>query len=139
MKNYSKIIPIDLYARGVIICIGTKDFCVRQLRRKKVSEEYIKEVAEYDMGEVPATAVTFRIGGDVLIYMESPQPMDTLIHELSHAAFRILEIVGIDPIQSEEAYAYLLGYLYFKAADWFNGVWNSFCCESAPKQSHQFS
>lgn len=119
-KNYSKVIPIDLYKRGLLIFIGDKNECVKLLKRDKISEESVKQVKEFDM--TGTTAVTFCIDGDVLIYMENKKPIEVLVHELSHVAFMVLRIVGIDPTQSEEAYAYLLGYLYEKAALWFNDV-----------------
>jgi hypothetical protein len=36
------------------------------------------------------------------------------IHELSHVTFSILEHVGINAIESEEAFCYLIQYLYEK-------------------------
>ena len=47
MKNYSKVIPIDLYKRGLLIFIGDKNACVKLLKRDKISEESIKQVEEF--------------------------------------------------------------------------------------------
>ena len=120
MKSYSKIIPIEIYRRGVLVFIGDKEECARNLQKHKIKEDCVNAVRDYDMDGT--LAYTMEIGSDVLVYMKKKQPMDIIVHELSHAVFKILKIVGIDPTECEEAYAYLIDYLYKKVSEWISDV-----------------
>lgn len=108
-----QIINIDIYKRGVAIlqdgCVG--DIC------KWLEEHNATEIAQsvreedWDM----TNAVTFSDGLDVYIISPKQIVAKTLAHELTHATFKVLKIVGINPVQEEEAFAYLYEYLYDKA------------------------
>lgn len=108
-----QIIPIDLYKRGVVIlqdsCIG--DIC--KWLDKHNATDITQSVREEDWDT--ANAVTYSDGLDVYIISPKQIATKTLAHELTHATFKILKIVGINPVQEEEAYAYLYEYLYDKA------------------------
>lgn len=108
-----QIINIDIYKRRVVIlqdsCIG--DIC------KWLEEHNSTDIAQAVREEnwVTGNTVTYSDGLDVYIISPKQIAAKTLAHELTHATFKILKIVGINPVQEEEAYAYLYEYLYDKA------------------------
>lgn len=120
-KNYSKIIPIDLYRRGVFIFIGEKDDFFKDKNAKRFLTDEVRQTLD-DIDFSKTAAVTLRTGTDAIIYAPSKPYEDEFVHELSHATFYILKLVDIDPTICEEAYAYLLEYLYYKAMLWFNAL-----------------
>ena len=106
------IIPVDLYRRGVAILQGSEDELEKWFCKHNVKNLY-SYVTETDW-EI-SKAITFDDGSDIFICSVEPMKLTTLCHELSHATLKILKIVGIDPIEAEEAYAYLFEYLLDKA------------------------
>lgn len=111
-----QIINVDIYGRSVVIL---QDGCRGEISRWLEGHgafEIIKTLREEDWGVT--NAVTLSDGLDV--YIISPNLIEdrTIVHELTHATFKILKIVGINPMNEEEAFAYLYEYLY-------NQVFNS--------------
>lgn len=108
-----QIINIDIYKRSVVIlqdgCIG--DIC------KWLEEHNATNIAQSVREEdwETANAVTYSDGLDVCIISPKQIVAQTLAHELTHATFKILKIVGINPVQAEEAFAYLYEYLFDKS------------------------
>ena len=111
MKKH--IIDIDIYKRSVVILqdgsIG--DIC------KRLEEHNATNIAQSVREEdwETANAVTYSDGLDVCIISPKQIEGKTLVHELTHATFKILKIVGINPVQEEEAFAYLYEYLFNKS------------------------
>lgn len=108
-----QIINIDIYKRSIVIlqdgCVG--DIC------KWLEEHNATDIAQSVREEDWDTtnAVTFSDGLDVYIIFPKQIAAKTLAHDLTHATFKVLKIVGINPVQEEEAFAYLYEYLYDKA------------------------
>lgn len=119
MKSYSKIIPIDLYKRGVMIFFGSKEDLYKKAGAI-ITPDIRQSLEECDFNHTQA--VTIRTETDAIIY--APQrPYDEIIaHEICHATFQILRIVDIDPTECEEAYTYLFEYLYYKIFLWLNAL-----------------
>lgn len=107
-----QIINIDIYKRSIVIlqdgCVG--DIC--KWLEEHNSTDVAQSVREEDWDT--ANAVTFSDGLDVYIISPKQIADKTLVHELTHATFKVLKIVGINPVQEEEAFAYLYEYLYDK-------------------------
>ena len=103
-----QIIPVDLYKRGVVILQGAEEEL-----KKWFCEHDAKHLcsAMTDTDWYNTKAITFDDDSDIYVCSIKPMELTTLCHELSHATLRILKIVGIDPVEAEEAYAYLFEYL----------------------------
>lgn len=108
-----QIINIDIYKRSVVIlqdsCIG--DIC--KWLEEHNADNIAQSVREEDWEA--ANAVTYSDGLDVYIISPKQIAAKTLAHELTHATFKILKIVGINPVQAEDAFAYLYEYLFDKS------------------------
>ena len=102
-------ISVDLYRRGVAVISGTKEELADWLEKNDFpsTAEWAREAEEI-------YAATDDNGSDIVIVSLEPMNEETAVHELCHAAFRILRIVDISPTLSEESYAYLLEFLYAK-------------------------
>lgn len=107
-----QIIPVDLYRRGVAVLQGAEEEL-----EKWLCEHDAKSLCSLvtDTNWDNTKAITFDDDSDIYICAVEPMELTTLCHELSHATLRILKIVGIDPIEAEEAYAYLFEYLLEQA------------------------
>ena len=107
-----QIINIDIYRRSVVILQGTES---------ELEDWFIEHDEKLLLSTILQTdwdntlAITFDDDSDVYICSVNPMKQNTLCHELSHATLKILRIVGIDPIEAEEAYAYLFEYLFSQA------------------------
>lgn len=84
-----------------------------------LARAYGKKMAEtiYSQLKEPYGGITYMLGNIVFVYIPSfsikdREGISTLVHELYHAAHRVLSYVGLQPVfESEEAYAYLMGFL----------------------------
>lgn len=103
-----QIINIDIYRRSVVILQGTEDELEDWLRNHD-ENHLASAVTDTDWNN--ALAITFDDDADIYICAVKPMELTTICHELSHATLRVLKLVGIDPIEAEEAYAYLFEYL----------------------------
>lgn len=107
-----QIISVDLYKRGVAILQGAEEELEKWFSEHNAKHLY-SAVSDTDWDNTKA--ITFDDDSDIYICAVEPMELTTLCHELSHATLRILKIVGIDPIDAEEAYAYLFEYLLEQA------------------------
>lgn len=104
-----QIINLDIYRRSVVIlqdgCIGEFE----QWLKDHDNEDFIPTLRGIDWERTGAVTLS----DDLDIYVISPNTMSftVLCHELSHVTLRVLRIIGIDPVEAEEAYAYLFEYL----------------------------
>lgn len=103
-----QIINLDIYRRSVVILQGSVDELAEWLYDHGV-KHLVPSVTDVDW--ILSKGITFDDGRDVYVCSVESMELTTLCHELSHAALKILKIVGIDPIEAEEAYAYLFEYL----------------------------
>lgn len=103
-----QIIPIDLYKRGVVILQGSEEELEKWLREHD-AKHLASAVTDTDWDNT--IAITLSDNRDVYVVSIEAMELTTLCHELSHATLKVLKIVGIDPIEAEEAYTYLFEYL----------------------------
>lgn len=97
-----QIINLDIYRRNVAILQGGVS---------EINEWLADHSVSHDIDWDNTAAVTFDDGIDVYVCSVKPMDLPTVCHELSHATFKILDIVGINATLAEEAYAYLFEYL----------------------------
>ncbi len=109
----SKVILVkpDIYPSKVFVCFGSLSECNLV---DHISEDAIKnlEGLEYHA----AKTVLFE-NGNIFLWIEerpdSPAGFGALAHEVFHAACFILQNIGVKfSSKSQEAYAYLIDYLY---------------------------
>lgn len=116
----TQIINLDIYRRSVVIL---SDCCIGEVEKwlaEHDNADFIPTLNSVDWDSTKAVTIT----DDLDIYIISLDPLDlpTLCHELSHAALRVLKIVGIDPINAEESYTYLFEHLITQATSSQDGV-----------------
>lgn len=104
-----QIINLDIYRRSVVILQDGKADEFEQWLRDHNKEDFIPTFRGIDWESTRAVTLS----DDLDIYVISPDrmPFTALCHELSHATLKVLKLVGIDPVEAEEAYAYLFEYL----------------------------
>ncbi len=129
MKTTEITLPIscDPYRRGVLVHIGTLAGMQKFIEEnygfpESTLRDAINSCREA-VDEGDGLGCTVRIDTDVLVYW--PRAVKTmsdyimLCHELDHAAFFILDMVGINPsvIEAQEAHTYLQEHLQFAVAE----------------------
>lgn len=107
------IINCKVYPFDVMVYFGEDREPLYRNLKKYLSESDIKELREYKYGF--AKSVMFP-NGQTLLYMkrkpETHFELGTLAHEIFHCTCFIMDRVGIKLTdESDEAYAYLIGYL----------------------------
>lgn len=114
----TKVIPIDIYDTDILVVIGTID-------------EAKRELADYGVNPMPIVekittqtkGLTYLLDmGQLFLWLPSKPYMSnqrgTMAHEIYHAANIIMQKVGINlSVDSEEAYAYLIGLITSKIED----------------------
>ncbi len=119
MKAVSKIFPVDIYKRGLLVCFGTLAELYK-VAKGALSDENKARLEQLDFSHT--TAVCICTESDAIIYAPNRPADEVIAHELNHATFQILRKVDIDPTASEEAYTYLFEYLYHKVFLWLNAL-----------------
>lgn len=102
------IVPIDIYRRGVCFLCGDTDELTEYFASEKLYS-LVGRVSETDWNTT--LAFTLCDGNDVWVCSNRPMTIPVLCHEITHAVFKILEIIGADSPINEETYAYLCEYL----------------------------
>jgi len=114
IKPQQFVINIGVYRREILVCINYSDEEVESaVIEWGVDEQKAKEVATTRDFAALAYILDNR---DCVIRLDAteinPKFHDHVAHEISHCAFAILDYVGIKlGNKSEEAYAYLIGYI----------------------------
>lgn len=106
--------------RDVALIVGTWSYALARLDDQLGKHER-RELMGSKPGKIERGRFFFLDSGLAVIWIrrgQSPEvTASTLIHEITHASFGILDKVGISPCrESEEAYAYLIEYLAFEAS-----------------------
>lgn len=117
--NQFHLIPLDLYMRDVALVVGTWSYALAMLDDQMGKHER-RELMDSKPGKQERGRFFILNSGLAVIWIRSGQSPEvtasTLIHEIMHASFGILDKVGISPCrESEEAYAYLTEYLTWEA------------------------
>lgn len=117
-----KYIPVDIYRIKPIVFVGNlkefKSFAEQMCKKDKSFKFVVDDINDNLQQLVYFEAATYwntKIR-KLIIYVPSlsltPNNIDNVVHELSHATFQILDDVGIKvDADNNEAYAYLIGYL----------------------------
>lgn len=118
-NNQFHLIPLDLYMRDVALIIGTWSYALARLGDQLGKHER-RELMDSKPGKQERGRFFLLNSGLAVIWIRSGQSPEvtasTLIHEITHASFGILDKVGISPCrESEEAYVYLAEYLTWEA------------------------
>ena len=110
MKQFVKIIPVDVYKRGVCVFFGTREQLKMFLKKEDIQ---IEDDLDGFLGK--SDAIILRTLTDALIFSERKITEGTLIHEISHAAKHILRCCDVE---DEEAECHLLEYLCNEILPW---------------------
>ena len=116
MKPQQFQIPVDIFKRNILVCINEPNEEIERILVESGHDETeAKKAAGYDSDSIGAYAWIFE-NRNALIRLkgEKVDPIfhDCVAHEIAHVAFAILDYVGIKlGSKSEEAYAYLIGYI----------------------------
>lgn len=126
----TKIIPIEIYSRDVMVHFGS-----RKKLRKELSKHFTKDDADSiseNFAEVSLGKTVILSGGQLILFM--PQPPKSIAdyavlqHEIFHVAFFVLEKAGIILNDTcDEAYSYLIQFLTKRILQEFN---LSFSCDA---------
>ena len=109
------VIDIPLYNRDLLVVFGDRGYLVNQISEAyNIPLQSAYSITE-DIDDYSTGRYYFNIEkGKRFLWMakvpEKPQEYATLSHEIFHAAFGIMDEIGVSPSEdSEEAYAYLIG------------------------------
>lgn len=107
----TQLINIDIYRRCVVIfqCYTETEIAGWMQQHNADPDFLLRQIEDVDWDSTCAIMASDNV--DMYILSKEPMTLPTLCHELSHAALRLLKTIGIDPIEAEEAYAYLYEYL----------------------------
>lgn len=115
MANTKAVIPFETYNNQIIVYISDKPELVWETVKGRYdfpkTEQWDYEALTFSCENGGATAIIFNEKADV----------GTVAHECLHAVSSVLKFMGIKMLEeSEECYAYSLGYLTKKVMDMFN-------------------
>ena len=111
-----RVIDVPIWKCDVLIYCGPWESFLKKLKEIGVDDDAVEDVRR-DPPRCKAAACTYRLkngGGAQAIYAPKKIPTETLIHELYHVTYGILDARGVCK-DDEEAFAYTLDYLYKEA------------------------
>jgi hypothetical protein len=108
-------IDMRIYPGHVLVCVNESPEEIRRILKKaKVDLKTINDVIEYPR-EVPASAVMFDSGNMGMFFRDVSQGIDFadyVAHEIFHIVSMKFRHIGMELNSgSEEAYAYMIGYM----------------------------
>lgn len=110
-------IRISVYDKTIVVAIGdfNAEAIAEHITNKKEASFFLKQSQQADLSGYDGFVFNTGSGNNVLWLQNAPKSevdVNTLSHEAFHAAYDILKRVGV-PLgdDSEEAYAYLIGYI----------------------------
>lgn len=112
-----KVIPIEIYNTDLLVCFGDVQG-VKEALQKHIGDEKTEETMR-NFGKVGKTTLArtcMAANGGVVIWMpllpDNTKDYATLAHETLHATAFIMRKAGVPfSTDTEEAYAYLIGYI----------------------------
>lgn len=120
----TKLIRIDLYCRDIIVHFGTKSELKKALKKyhDESTVEYVMDTISFGCKGYTLYDSERRV---FIMYMpdvpHTAEDLGFLSHEVFHVATAIMENIGTELTgSSEEAYAYLIGYLTRRIAEDFS-------------------
>lgn len=129
-ENYkiAKLIPVDIYRRDVLLVTNYSHKELETELSKYLSKGEVRKTIKECKGVQDNGAITIQTSiGGLLVYMPKylgdEESIGTLSHEILHATSFILEEVGISfSAQTQEVYAFLIGYLSKEAMKVLNAT-----------------
>lgn len=125
MKAYSKIISVEVYCRDILFHFGDVRSLKRTLRKYHTQEQTEAIIALADITNNTMGKCVYDQQNNVFVVWlpslpQSVADMQFLSHEIFHAVCAIMIGIGV-PLSddSEEAYAYLTGYITRKVLEAF--------------------
>lgn len=125
MKAYSKIISVEVYCRDILFHFGDVHSFKKALRKYHTQEqtEAIIESADIANGTM-GRCICDQQNQVFVVWLpslpQSVEDMQFLSHEIFHAVCAIMTGIGVHlSDDSEEAYAYLTGYITRKVLEAF--------------------
>lgn len=123
METVNKIIPIDIYNTDLLVVVGTTEDLENALKGhlgEEEGEEAYALMAE-DISDISLGRSALLECGAVAMWMPDASDKATMAHEIFHVVTYITEKVGIRlSHDSDEAYAYLIGYITKKVNEAVN-------------------
>lgn len=121
-----KVISIDIYNIDVLFCCGSKEE-LEQALKKHLDKEDAKDaytVMVRDIRDNTLGRSAILNSGQTALWIQDINDKGTIVHEIFHVVCYIMERSGISLChESDEAYAYLIGYITNKVID----ILDSFC------------
>ncbi|MGN1156787.1 MAG: hypothetical protein ACI4TK_11465 [Agathobacter sp.] len=120
MEDNYLVIPIDIYDTDVLVFFGDFESFLSVLKEKLEDIDYIKAKEIIGVVDRITTGRTCLLeSGQVTVWLpsipESSKERGGMQHELFHATSFIMEKIGVSHVsESDEAYAYLIGYISTK-------------------------
>ena len=111
-----RVISVPIWNCDVLVYCGPWDSFLKRLKEAGVDDEALAEVRE-DPPSNRILARTYRLkngGGSQAVYSAKKMSTPTLVHELYHVTYGILDAKGVLK-DDEEAFAYTLEWLYKEA------------------------
>lgn len=126
----TKIIPIEIYSRDVMVHFGSRKKLRRELA-KYFSKDEAGNIAD-NFADVSRGKTSVLSGGQIILFLpRQPKSLTdyaVLQHEIFHVAFFVLEKAGIVLNDTcDEAYSYLIQFLTKRILQEFN---LSFSCDA---------
>lgn len=121
-----KVISIDIYNIDILFVVSSKEELKQVIRKhldKKEAEDaynvMIRNIGDNTLGRSASLN-----SGQIVLWVKNADDKGTIAHEIFHIACYIMERSGISLChESDEAYAYLIGYITNKV----NDILDSFC------------
>lgn len=124
----AKIIPVDIYRRDLLLVANHSHKELEGELLQYLSNREARRIVRGCRGVCGDSAITIKTSAGGLIvylpqYLGDEESFGTLAHELLHATSLIMEEVGIElSPHTQEAYAYLIGYLSKEAMKVLNAT-----------------
>lgn len=121
MKSF--IIPVDIYNKDVMVCLGNLEFLYEELDKFEFDESEIKKVKDEIKESIVGYGYTISCeNGANVIWIDDSlhagQIVNVLNHEIYHATQAIYRSISVYPsMANEECYAYLHEYLFRQAME----------------------
>ena len=120
MKQHVKIVNVDIYNRGVLVFFGSESQLINYVHQRfPCYDDCIRDGLNDGKN---GTAYTFKLPADAIIFAGTIPAEKTIVHEIGHVAKHLLSIVEVE---DEEAFCYLLEYLYDKIIPWVRTISSS--------------
>lgn len=125
-KLLEKFVNVSIYHTDVIMVMGPRELLIDYVKgdnvQSKFKDELLANIVTANRKGTPKGSTFFvGTGGGCIIWLAGPEP-DVYTHEIAHAAHHILKSKGIDMCDADEAFAYLMEYLWVELSPFTFGL-----------------